>query len=75
MFKKKTTSEQQRDNIISKGLDTPEGRNALAQAMIAPIATSLNYQYIGRKLLSSIDEPIIPVGDGHAHIEPAKNIF
>lgn len=46
---------EQREKIIAQALETPEGRTALAQAMVEPIKTSLMYQAIGRKLLM-VDE-------------------
>jgi len=46
---------EQREQIIAQALETPEGRTALAQAMVEPIKTSLMYQAIGRKLLM-VDE-------------------
>lgn len=45
----------QREEIIAAAMDTPEGRIALAQAMVEPVKTSLMYQAIGRKLLM-VDE-------------------
>lgn len=51
---KKNVNEQ-REAIIAQALETPEGRTALAQAMVEPIKTSLMYQGIGRKLLM-VDE-------------------
>jgi len=46
---------EQREQIIAQALETPEGRTALAQAMVEPIKTSLMYQAIARKLLM-VDE-------------------
>ena len=40
---------------IAQTLDTPEGRTALAQAMVEPIRRALEYQAVGRKLLM-VDE-------------------
>jgi hypothetical protein len=40
-----------REALIAQALETPEGRIALAQAMVEPIRRSLDYQSIGRKLL------------------------
>lgn len=34
-------TDKQKENIISEALGTPEGRTALAQAMVEPIAESL----------------------------------
>jgi hypothetical protein len=46
---------EQKEEIIAQALETPEGRVALAQAMVEPIKISLEYQAIGRKLLM-VDE-------------------
>ena len=46
---------EQRETVIAQALQTPEGRTALAQAMVEPIKTSLMYQAIGRKILM-VDE-------------------
>ena len=51
----KRNTNEQREAIIAMALETPEGRTALAQAMVEPIKTSLMYQAIGRKLLM-VDE-------------------
>ncbi len=45
----------ERETLIAQALDTPEGRLALAQAMVEPIRRALEYQAVGRKLLM-IDE-------------------
>lgn len=45
----------EREMKIAQTLDTPEGRVALAQAMVEPIRRALEYQAVGRKLLM-IDE-------------------
>lgn len=45
----------EREALIAQALDTPEGRVALAQAMVAPIRRALEYQAVGRKLLM-VDE-------------------
>ena len=45
----------EREAIIAQALETPEGRVALAQAMVEPIRRALEYQAVGRKLLM-IDE-------------------
>lgn len=42
---------EQKEYLISKALETEEGRIALAQAMANPIRISLDYQGVGRKLL------------------------
>lgn len=49
------STNDQRETIIAAALATPEGRVALAQAMVEPIKTSLLYQGIIRKLLM-VDE-------------------
>jgi hypothetical protein len=46
---------QQKEALIAQALDTPEGRVALAQAMVEPIRRALEYQAVGRKLLM-VDE-------------------
>lgn len=46
---------EQKEELIAQALDTPEGRVALAQAMVEPIKIALEYQAIGRKLLM-VDE-------------------
>jgi len=46
---------QQKETLIAQALDTPEGRVALAQAMVEPIRRALEYQAVGRKLLM-VDE-------------------
>jgi len=37
----KRNTNEQRESIIAMALETPEGRTALAQAMVEPITTSL----------------------------------
>jgi len=46
---------QEREMIIAQTLESPEGRVALAQAMVEPIRRALEYQAVGRKLLM-VDE-------------------
>lgn len=46
-----------REMIIAQTLDTPEGRAALAKAMVEPIKESLMYQAIGQKLLKVEELP------------------
>jgi hypothetical protein len=48
-----------REAMIAQALDSPEGRDTLAQAMIEPIRRSMDYQGIGRSLLM-VDE--LPTG-------------
>ncbi len=55
MVKNVRSNSEQREAIIAMALESPEGRTALAQAMVEPIKTSLMYQAIGRKLLM-VDE-------------------
>jgi hypothetical protein len=45
----------ERGGLIAQALDTEEGRIALATAMVEPIRRSLDYQGIGRRLLT-VDE-------------------
>jgi hypothetical protein len=45
----------EREALISQAMETPEGRVALAQAMVEPIRRALEYQAVGRKLLM-VDE-------------------
>jgi hypothetical protein len=52
---KSNYNDKQREAIIAQALETPEGRVALAQAMVEPIKRALEYQAIGRKLLM-VDE-------------------
>ena len=51
---KKSVNEK-RAQLIAQAMDTPEGRVALAQAMVEPIRRALEYQAVGRKLLM-VDE-------------------
>jgi len=45
------TDQEKRESLITQALNTTEGRQALAQAMVEPIRRKLEYQSIGRKLL------------------------
>jgi len=56
---------QEKEFLISKALETEEGRVALAQAMANPIRTSLDYQGVGRKLLvvDPLPQGALPVYD------------
>lgn len=56
---------EQKEYLITKALETEEGRTALAQAMANPIRTSLDYQGIGRKLLvvDPLPQGALPVYD------------
>jgi hypothetical protein len=55
----------QKEFLISKALETEEGRVALAQAMANPIRVSLDYQGVGRKLLvvDPLPQGALPVYD------------
>lgn len=52
---KSNVNDGRREALIATALETPEGRVALAQAMVEPIKRALEYQAIGRKLLM-VDE-------------------
>ena len=56
---------EQKEYLISKALETEEGRVALAQAMANPIRVSLDYQGVGRKLLvvDPLPQGALPVYD------------
>lgn len=56
---------EQKEYLISKALETDEGRAALASAMANPIRMSLDYQGIGRKLLvvDPLPQGALPVYD------------
>lgn len=58
------TSEQ-KEFLIAQALESPEGKNALAQAMSNPIRMSLDYQGVGRKLLmvDPLPQGALPVYD------------
>lgn len=58
-------SNEQKEYLISKALETEEGRVALAQAMANPIRVSLDYQGVGRKLLvvDPLPQGALPVYD------------
>jgi len=51
----KRSVNQERETLIAQALETPEGRVALAQAMVEPIRRALEYQAVGRNLLM-VDE-------------------
>ncbi len=51
----KRSVNSERESLIAQALETPEGRVALAQAMVEPIRRALEYQAVGRKLLM-VDE-------------------
>lgn len=56
---------EEKEYLIAKALETEEGRVALAQAMANPIRTSLDYQGVGRKLLviDPLPQGSLPVYD------------
>ncbi len=56
---------EEKEYLISKALETEEGRTALAQAMANPIRMSLDYQGVGRKLLvvDPLPQGALPVYD------------
>jgi hypothetical protein len=51
----KRSVNEKREMIIAQSLESPQGRVALAQAMVEPIRRALEYQAVGRKLLM-VDE-------------------
>ena len=55
----------EREALIAQALDTPQGRVALAQAMVEPIRRALEYQSIGRRLFT-VDE--LPQGANVSYI-------
>jgi hypothetical protein len=55
MVRNTRSKNEHKEAVIAMALETPEGRTALAQAMVEPIKISLNYQGIGRKLVM-VDE-------------------
>ena len=58
-------SNEQKEYLIAKALETDEGRAALASAMANPIRQSLDYQGIARKLLvvDPLPQGALPVYD------------
>jgi Phage capsid family. len=56
---------EQKEYLIAKALETEDGRVALAQAMANPIRISLDYQGVGRKLLvvDPLPQGALPVYD------------
>ncbi|MGG2309823.1 hypothetical protein, partial [Salmonella enterica] len=55
MVKTLNNEAERKEQVIAHAMESAEGRLALAQAMVKPIKTSLQYQAIGRKLLM-VDE-------------------
>ena len=47
----KQNAANKKEILIAQALETPEGRVALAQAMVEPVRRALEYQAVGRKLL------------------------
>ena len=56
MIDKRAVNEK-RAALIAQAMDTPQGRVALAQAMVEPIRRALEYQAVGRKLLMTDELP------------------
>lgn len=54
-FDKNTITNEQKEMAIAQAMETSEGRQVLAQAMVEPIRRALEFQAIGRKLLM-VDE-------------------
>ena len=53
---KSRSKQREREALISKALETPEGREALSQAMVEPIRRAMEYHAIGGRRLKIIDE-------------------
>lgn len=51
----KRSDNEAKEALVHEAMESPEGRLAIAQAMVEPIKISLEYQAIGRKLLM-VDE-------------------
>lgn len=49
------SADMERDYLFASAMTTAEGRQVLAQVMVEPIKNALNYQAIGRKLVT-VDE-------------------
>ena len=86
MIKKPETSyADQREDIMRSAFDHPEGRAALAQAMVEPIRNSLMYQSVSRKLFMVDELPqaalarydladeMTPIYYSHGEIKPYNN--
>lgn len=60
-----TLSNTEKDNIISRAINTTEGKVALAQAMANPIRRNLDYQGIARRtlVLDPLPQGALPVYD------------
>ena len=54
------TLQQEREGVISQALNTSEGRVALAMAMVNPIRRDMEYQSMGRRLLTVDELPQCP---------------
>ncbi len=44
-------TDREKELVIAEALKTPEGRDALAKAMVEPIRKALDYHGVGKKLL------------------------
>lgn len=76
--------DQERASLIAQTLDTPEGRIALAQSVAESIRNPMNYQAIGRSLLTVDELPPGAIGRssftqgtfGHtsSHAQPEPSI-
>lgn len=58
-------SPEYRDSLITRALRDPEGRSRLANAMINPIRTRIDYQSVGRRmfLVEQLPEGALPIYD------------
>lgn len=56
---------EHKEYLIAKALESPQGREALAQVMANPIRTSLDYQGIARKLfvVDPLPQGALPIYD------------
>ena len=50
-------TDEEKEYVIAQALKTPEGRAALANAMVEPIRNSLDYHGVGKKLLMANELP------------------
>lgn len=55
---KKKLCDKCKEFVISRALETAEGREALSQAMVEPIRRSLEYQAVGRKPFMVSELPV-----------------
>lgn len=65
-----TDVENFRDQVISNYLATLEGRQQLAQSMIAPIRRNIDYQSVSRRtfLVDSLPEVALPIYDRNPNV-------